>query len=526
MNEIENDISPRRHGKKYEVSHKTTNPSSPTAPDPRDSKNTASSAVNMKRQVGLLSGIAIIVGTMIGSGIFVTPGSLLRRAGSVPASLIVWVACAVLCIMGALSYAELGTMIPLSGGEHAYFMAAFADLHPFWGPLPAFMFDWLTVVLMKPSSLAALSLSSAEYIVAFFKSDDFSIQDGCESPYLDICRKCLAAVCIGVICFINCYSVKLATRVQVSFTVAKLAAIAVIVAGGAYMLSLGHTEHISRGFGGTTTVGGIASAFYSGLFAYDGWNNLNFVTEELKNPFRNLPRAIISGIPLVATAYLLINIAYLSVIAPEHLAVTNTAAVDFGKAVLGVAAFLMPLSVVMSTFGAANGSQFTAGRICYVASRDGHLVDALSFVHVKRLTPAPALIFNATLGFFMMLSGDIIALIDFFSFTAWIFYGLAMVALLVMRWTKRSLPRPYKVPIILPIIVLLSSIYLIIAPVAADPRPEFLYAIGFIILGLTVYVPFVYYKVELKWMRPITRAIQLLLQVAPTSSPEIFQENS
>ncbi|XP_071448903.1 b(0,+)-type amino acid transporter 1-like [Hetaerina americana] len=525
MNETANNAYSRSPGNKYEVSQKIKAP--PAPPDSPNRKNPVSSAVNMKRQVGLLSGIAIIVGTMIGSGIFVTPGSLLRRAGSVPASLIVWAACAILCIMGALSYAELGTMIPLSGGEHAYFMVAFADLHPFWGPLPAFMFDWLTVVLMKPSSLAALSLSSAEYIVASFKSNDLSLEEECESPYLDICRKCLAAVCIGIICFVNCYSVKLATRVQVSFTVAKLAAIAVIVAGGAYMLSLGHTQHLTQGFGsGTTTVGGIASAFYSGLFAYDGWNNLNFVTEELKDPFRNLPRAIISGIPIVATAYLLINIAYLSVISPEHLAVTNTAAVDFGRSLLGVAAFLMPLSVVMSTFGAANGSQFTAGRICYVASRDGHLVDALSYVHVKRLTPTPALLFNATLGFFMMLSGDIIALIDFFSFTAWIFYGCAMLALLVMRWTKRSLSRPYKVPIILPIIVLLSSIYLIIAPVAADPRPEFLYAIGFILLGLTIYVPFVYYKVELKWMRPITRVIQLILEVAPTSSPEIFQESS
>ncbi|KAG8229855.1 hypothetical protein J437_LFUL009130 [Ladona fulva] len=273
-------------------------------------KTPAATAVHMKRQVGLLSGIAIIVGTMIGSGIFVTPGSLLRRAGSVPASLIVWAACAVLCTMGALSYAELGTMIPLSGGEHAYLMAAFADLHPFWGPLPAFMFDWLTVVLMKPSSLAALSLSSAEYIVASFQVEHFNLGEECSVPYIDICR-----------------NVKLATRVQVSFTVAKLAAIAVIVAGGTYMLSLGHVEHLSRGFDGNTSVGGIASAFYSGLFAYDGWNNLNFVTEELKDPYRNLPRAIVSGIAMVASAYLLINIAYLSVISPEHLAVTTTAAV-------------------------------------------------------------------------------------------------------------------------------------------------------------------------------------------------------
>lgn len=181
---------------------------------------------------------------------------------------------------------------------------------------------------------------------------------------------------------------------------------------------------------------------------------------------------------------------------------------------------MIPLGVVLSTFGAANGNLFTAGRLCYVASREGHLVDILSYVHVRRLTPSPALLFNSVVALAMIIPGDIEGLIDFFSFTAWIFYGAAMLALIVMRFTKKDAPRPYKVPIIIPIIVLIVSIYLVIGPIIDNPKVEYLYATIFIFAGFLFYIPFVHYKYVMPGMGWITTFLQLLLEVAPSSSVE------
>ncbi|XP_065569916.1 b(0,+)-type amino acid transporter 1-like isoform X12 [Artemia franciscana] len=492
-------------------------------------------AVHLKRRVGLFSGVALIVGTMIGSGIFVSPSGLLYRSESVATCLIIWGACGALSMLGALCYCELGTLVPKSGAEYIYLLEAFkprpkkdnltfgGKLKDFFGPLPSFLFAWVTVLLLKPSSYAILTLSFSTYTL----SPIFTYVGACavdeEHKFLEsIARKLLAAACIASITFINCYSVSLATKVQNIFTAAKLIAIFIIICGGIYMIALGNVSYLSTGFEpfdpslSPTTFSDIATAFYSGLWAYDGWNNLNYVTEELKNPFVNLPRAIIIGLPLVTGCYILVNVAYLAVLSPIEMINSPAVAVDWGFRVLGPVAFLIPLAVAMSTFGAANGSQFTAGRLSYVASREGHLVDILSYVHVRRLTPSPALLFNTLIALLMIIPGNIGSLIDFFSFTAWIFYGGCMAALILMRYTRPNAPRPYKVPIIMPIIVLIVSVYLVVAPIVEDPQIEYLYATMFILAGLIFYIPFIYYKVPVKCMGPVTAFLQYLLEVVPT----------
>jgi L-type amino acid transporter 9 len=200
-----------------------------------------------------------------------------------------------------------------------------------------------------------------------------------------------------VILYVNCYSVNLATSVQNVFTAAKLVAVLIVIAGGTYKMFEGNTQHLREPFRGTQySVGNIATAFYTGLWAYDGWNNLNYVTEEIKNPSRNLPRSIIIGIPLVTICYALINVSYLTVMSPMEMITSEAVAVTFGNRLLGVMAWLMPLSVTISTFGSANGTLFAAGRLCFAASREGHLLDILSYVHIRRYTPAPGLIFHVS----------------------------------------------------------------------------------------------------------------------------------
>lgn len=460
-------------------------------------------ALHLKRRVGLFSGVALIVGTMIGSGIFVSPSGLLIRTGSIGLSFIIWVACGLLSLLGALAYAELGTMNTSSGAEYAYFMDAF-------GSMPAYLFSWVSTLVLKPSQLAIICLSFSKYAVEAFVTE-------CEPP--DSVVKLVAVLAIAVILFINCYSVNLATGVQNVFTAAKLVAIFIIICGGAYKLAEGNTQHLENVFEGTTySLGNIATAFYTGLWAYDGWNNLNYVTEEIKNPSVNLPRSIIIGIPLVTLCYALINVSYLAVMSATELVESEAVAVTFGNRILGVMAWLMPLSVTVSTFGSANGTLFAAGRLCFAASREGHLLDILSYVHVRRYTPAPGLIFHSLIAVAMVISGTIDSLIDFFSFTAWIFYGGSMLALIVMRYTKPNAPRPYKVPLIIPIVVLAISVYLIAAPIIENPQIEYLYAALFIVAGLIIYIPFVHYGLVPCFMDSVTVFFQLLLEVAPTQS--------
>lgn len=248
----------------------------------------------------------------------------------------------------------------------------------------------------------------------------------------------------------------------------------------------------------------------------DTTNNLNYVTEELKNPYVNLPLAIAIGIPVVTLCYVLVNISYITVMSSAELLASEAVAVTWAHRVLGVLSFVMPISVALSTFGAGNGSCFTGGRLCYVAAREGHLVDILSYLHIRRLTPSPALIFNAILAICMIIPGDIGSLIDFFSFTAWLFYGATFLALIVMRHTKKDLRRPYKVPIGIAYIVLFISVFLVVAPIAQDPQIEYLYASLFVLSGLVVYIPFVHCKMHLSIMDNVTIFFQLLLEVAPT----------
>ena len=225
--------------------------------------------LRLKQEVGLISGVSLIAGTMIGSGIFMSPEWVLHHMGSPASSLLIWAACGLLAMFGALSYAELGTIIKESGGEYIYILRIF-------GSFPAFLFAYTSVILVRPAGLAAVSLSFAEYAVAPFYL-------GCSSPQVVI--KCTAAACILLLTIINCLNVRLATSVMNVFTAAKLLALLVIVVGGLVLLAKGQTQSFQNSFQNTTAgIGAVGVAFYQGLWSYDGWNNLNYVTEELKKP--------------------------------------------------------------------------------------------------------------------------------------------------------------------------------------------------------------------------------------------------
>ncbi|KAK7114156.1 b(0,+)-type amino acid transporter 1-like [Littorina saxatilis] len=466
--------------------------------------------VRMERNVGLVSGTALIVGTIIGSGIFISPKGMMEGCGSVGMTLLLWMACGLLATMGALVYAELGTAVPKSGGEHAYLLYTFNRGASVGTPgrIPAFLYDWIGVLVIRPTMFAIMALALGTYAVKPFFPD-------CEPPPMAV--KLVTAVAMCMIGFLNCLSVKVATGVQNMCTFTKVGALIIIAIGGIVELFKGNTENFEEPFSDTSeNPAAIAIAFYNGLWAFDGWNSLNFVTEELKNPSRNLPLAIMIGIPLVTVCYVLANVGYLAVMSKAEILQSHAVAVRWGDVLLGrYMAWLMPFFVIVSTFGSANGCLFASGRLSYVAGRDGHFPEVLGFISMKRLTPVPAVLWTVGIAICLIIPSDLGLLIDIFIFSSWLFYGWSTLSLLILRYKEPHLKRPYRVPLLVPILVLLACAYLLLAPIIQNPGGSGSFTLLLLVLGLAAYVPFVHMNLTPPGMEKATMLLQKIFGIVP-----------
>ncbi|XP_021922134.1 b(0,+)-type amino acid transporter 1-like isoform X2 [Zootermopsis nevadensis] len=400
-----------------------------------------------------------------------------------------------------------------SGAEYAYFQEAYGGLHRFWGPLPSFICAWVYVVILRPAEVAVIILTFSEYVCQPFAYHMRHMP--AESQ--EIVKKIIALLGLGLLTYINFISVKLYIHIQNIFGSCKLFACLVVIFGGLYELCIGNTENLTKGFeGSTTSPTNLALAFYSGLWAFDGWSTVTSVTEEVKRPEVNIPRSIIIAVPLVTTVYFMMNVAYMTVLTIPEMIAAPAVAVVFGDRILGVMNFIIPLGVALSTFGCALSIQFSVTRLCYVAGREGHMVEVFSYIHMKRLTPAPAVVTQGLLAFFFIIVGDITSLIDFASFLIWIFYGAAMVALILMRKTKKDIKRPYKVPLWIPVFIIFIALFLCFVPIITDPSPRYFFALLFIGIGMAIYAPLVYYRHRPQCMDKFTYFIQVLMEVVPS----------
>lgn len=450
-----------------------------------------------------MNGVGMIVGVIIGAGIFVSPTGVLRYAGSTGMALVVWAACGLISMVGAMCYAELGTMIPKSGGDYAYIFAAF-------GPLPAFLFLWVALLIIQPTSNAIAGITFANYILE-------PIYAGCSPP--DNAVRLVAAVVICLLTFINCYNVKWATLVQDSLMFAKVIALVIIIIAGVVHLAQGNTGNLQNMFEGTTRNPGlICLSFYSGLFSYAGWNYLNFVTEELKNPFRNLPFAIYISLPMVTIIYLLANVAYFVVLTADEVQSANAVAVTFGEKILGVVSWIMPVSVALSTFGGLNGGIFASSRLFFVGARQGHLPTCLAMINVSHFTPAPSLVFLCLLSLLYLTNTDVFVLITYTAFSEAMFIMLSVGGLLWLRIKQPNTKRPIKVNIILPILFFLISLFLVVLPFFSQPLETSIGA-GIMLSGIPVYFLTIYWKDKpLAYRRTIcvvTEYVQKILYSVP-----------
>ncbi|XP_066576244.1 cystine/glutamate transporter isoform X2 [Amia ocellicauda] len=278
-----------------------------------DSKNpVATDKVELKKKVTLLRGISIIVGSIIGAGIFISPKGILKNSGSVGMSLVIWSACGVLSLFGALSYAELGTCIKKSGGHYTYVLEAF-------GPQVAFLRLWADLVAIRPAGFAVLALAFGRYILE-------PIFTPCGVPELAV--KFTTAIGITSVMYLNSMSVTWTARIQIFLTFCKLTALACIIIPGIIQLFKGETQNFENAFEvNKVKLTELPLAFYSGMYAYAGWFYLNFVTEEVENPEKTMPLAICISMAVVTFCYVLTNVAYYTVMTAEELLASEAVAV-------------------------------------------------------------------------------------------------------------------------------------------------------------------------------------------------------
>ncbi|KAG8227220.1 hypothetical protein J437_LFUL003426 [Ladona fulva] len=237
----------------------------------------------------------------------------------------------------------------------------------------------------------------------------------------------------------------------------------------------------------------IALSFYSGLFAYNGWNYLNFIIEELKDPIRNLPKAIAISCTLVTVVYVMANVAFYTTLSPEEVLGSEAVAVTFANRLYGYMAWIIPVFVALSTFGAVNGILLTSSRLFYAGACEGQMPEILTMIQISRLTPTPAVLCMALLSMLYLTVRDIFALINYVGFATWLSIGIAVLCLPVLRWTQPDLPRPIKVNLFFPIIYILCSVFVTIVPMIASPV-ETGYGCIMIFTSVPVYLIFIAWK--------------------------------
>ncbi|KAJ6259678.1 hypothetical protein Dda_5316 [Drechslerella dactyloides] len=461
--------------------------------DPTTTRGSSFQNLEKQKSITYLNGLSLVVGLQIGSGIFSSPAQVNSNAGSPGAALIIWVISGILAWTGASSYIELGGAIPLSGGAQAYLQHIFGDL-------PAFLFAWVAVMVMRPGSSAIISIIAGEYLSSVMWG---SLTEDAEPPP-QIAVKVIALAGLWFITLLNCLSTKAGTRMGDVFLMVKLISlIAITVIGivvavtGFSVKPGGPSKEWKQGNwfqGSSHDPGAYAVALYAGLWAFDGWDNVNYITGEMKNPSRDLPRVIHSAMPLVIVCYLLANISYFFVLPSSVIASSTTVAVRFGTTVFGtVGGILFALAVSISCFGALNATTFTSGRLVYVAGKQGYLprvfgrlgirwtaasaAAAASAPTVKvpvfgtayTRTPIIAMLLNAALTSFFIVIGSFSALLTFYGVAGYTFYFLTVLGLIVLRYREPELERPYRCWIVTPITFCCVSLFLVSRGVFGAP---------------------------------------------------------
>ncbi len=423
----------------------------------------------LKRDLGPVTATTVIVGSIIGSGIFAGPAIVAGYTGSSGWNLMVWVICAFMAFCGAVTFAELGGIMPRSGGLYVFLREAYGRL---WG----FLFGWTSLLVIRPCDLAAISIVFATYFGYFITQF---------SPYPDWAMRGVAVIVLLILAFINYLGVRFGGLVQNLSSFLKVGGLLLMVG-----LAFGITPDTSQfqpvwPSDSTLTIGFlsmISLGMMASFGAYDGWDASTYVAEEIKNPRRWVPLSIILGLAITTVVYLLVNSAYLMVLSNTGVAESERVASETMQWLIGpVGAAFIAVTAMISTFGTVNAGMLTGPRVFFAMAREKMFFSWVARVHPRYRTPANAVVFMAALGILnIIFLGDWGAIIAARTGSLWLFYITTTFSVFIYRRTRPNVPRPYRTfgyPVTPAIFVLIGVIFFV-SIVVSDP--------GHTLIGLTI----------------------------------------
>ncbi|HEX7294787.1 MAG TPA: amino acid permease [Pyrinomonadaceae bacterium] len=427
----------------------------------------------LPRTLGLRDVIFLTIGSVIGSGIFLVPGSVVRQVdGFIGPALAVWLVGGVLSLLGALTYGELGAMKPAAGGIYVYIRECF-------GAFPAFLFGWTLFFVISSGSVATLAVAFATYL-------------GEIAPMTPLLTKLIAILMIAIVTAVNVLGTRKSANLQNFTTATKV--IGILVMSGA-LLWLG------RGFQGSgvtllpdqykmSLLSGFGLSMIGVLWAYEGWQFVTYSAGEVVNPKRNLPLGLVVGTAALAVIYLTANLGYIAALGASEMANSNrVASIAVASTVNPGAAKLVALVILISIFSAANGIMLTAPRVYYAMARDGLFFEKLAKVHPKLQTPMFAIIAGAVWSAVLAATGTFDQLLTYVVFVGWIFYALAAASVIVYRKREPETVRPYRVPgyPVTPLLFIVAAVALVLNTIVTQPTRAAI-GLGMVMLGAPAYL--------------------------------------
>ncbi len=426
----------------------------------------------LARVLNLRDLILIVIGTVIGSGIFLVPGGVLRQAGGYPGpALVVWIVGGGLSLLGALAYGELGAMNPAAGGLYVYLRDAF-------GPVTAFLYGWTFFLVIATGSAATLAVASGSYVQQFVSLGPFG-------------QKATAIVLLAIVAAINVRSTRRSADVQNWSTAIKVGAL--LVMGVVLIAFGGGRPHQPTPFWPPALTPAIASGMGLGmigvLWAYEGWQYVTFSAGEAIEPQRTFPRAIVIGTASLIGIYLLANVGYLAALGADGVATSDRVAAEAVSAIAGGAAGkLIAAAILVSIFSATNGLTISAPRVYFAMARDGLFFRTLGEVHPRFGTPALSILAGTAWAMVLAASGTFEQLLTYVVFVGWIFYGLGAACVFVLRRTQPDAPRPFRLPgYPWSALLFIAAAAALVANTIVTQPGRAAVGIGVVLLGLPVY---------------------------------------
>ena len=427
---------------------------------------------NLERILSQRDLVLLVVGAVIGSGIFLVPGGVLTETnGRVGVALLVWLVAGLLSLLGALTYGELSAAHAEAGGIYVYIRDAF-------GRLPAFLYGWTLLFMISGGAIATLAVAFSSYVGQFF-------------PVAGLTAKLISVAMIGVIMVINVRGTRQSADVQNVTTAIKVGAIilmgAVLLIAGAGFKGTAGTFWPERWDG--SVFSGILTAMIAVLWAYEGWQYATFSAGEVKDPQRTFPRGLVIGTLALIVIYCFANVAYIAALGPERVAASNTVAADAVGALMGPwAARLIAGAILISMFSAANSILLTTPRVYYAMARDGIFFRSLGEVHPRFKTPAIAVVVQAVWAMGLAATGTFNQLLLYVVFTGWIFYALGAASIFVYRHKQPNAVRPFRVPgyPFTPALFVIASAIIVINTLVDVPGRA-LVGLAFVVAGAPVY---------------------------------------